>query len=501
MPTTLEELVERVKDIGRLRSIGQLLEWDQDTYMPPRGVTARAQQAALIAGLAHEKLTAAETGALLGAVDVNEGDPVRQTIVRETRRSFERASRVPNELVKSIAEASAVAKDAWVRARKEDDFAAFAPHLATLVALKRRLADHVGFQGEPYDALLDEFEPGATVAGLAPLFAELERHTRELLRRIAASPHKPDVGILTRHFPRTQQEKLCRSMAEALGFDFSSGRADVTVHPFCTTIGGSGDVRITTRYHEDFLPAALFGTMHETGHALYELGLPFEHMFTPAAEAVSLGIHESQSRMWENFVGRSRAFWVAHFKELTALFPESLEGVTLEDFYRAINVVRPSFIRVEADELTYNLHIILRMDLERRLLRGDLKPADVPGAWNGRFSQLFGIVPPSDREGCLQDIHWSLGIFGYFPTYTLGNLYAAQFFEQVQRDLPDLPDTLAAGQTRPLLDWLREKIHRHGQRYRAAELIERVTGEPLSVQPFVRYATRKFSEVYAPQAS
>ncbi|MHC4697382.1 MAG: carboxypeptidase M32, partial [Planctomycetota bacterium] len=316
------------------------------------------------------------------------------------------------------------------------------------------------------------------------------------LKRLESSPSKPNASILTRHFPRAQQEQLSRKMAECLNFDFTAGRADLSVHPFCVTVGGAGDVRITTRYMEDFLPGALFGTIHETGHALYEQGLLSEHMFTPMGEAVSLGLHESQSRLWENFVGRSRAFWTYQYEGVQGMFPEALGNVSVDEFYRAINTVEPSFIRVEADELTYNLHIVLRFELEQALISGRLAVDDVPAAWNEKMGELLGVTPESDKEGCLQDIHWSMGIFGYFPTYALGNLYAAQFFEQARKDIPDLLDRIAENDHKPLLDWLRTNIHQHGQRYRADELIKVVTGKPLSIEPFVIYVTEKFSTVY-----
>ncbi|MCH7807983.1 MAG: carboxypeptidase M32, partial [Planctomycetes bacterium] len=425
-----------------------------------------------------------------------DGDFVAATNLRETRRTFERAAKVPTELVKEIAHTSAVAKAAWIKAREQSNFAEFASPLAKMVDLKKRLAEYVGYEAEAYDALMDEFEPGAKSADIETLFSHVRDETVGLLSRLQDARQKPDPTILTRRYPRAQQEILSRKMAESVGFDFTSGRCDVTVHPFCTTIGGSGDVRITTRYQEDFLPAAMFGTMHEAGHGLYEQGLPEEHRFTPMGEAVSLGIHESQSRLWENLVGRSDAFWEYHYGDLQAMFPEPLRDVSRDAFYRAINTVAPSFIRVEADELTYNLHIILRFEIERGIFTGSLGVEDIPAAWNESCQRLLGITPPDDRQGCLQDIHWSMGIFGYFPTYALGNLYAAQFFEQAATDIPDLADRIRANDHKPLLSWLRTNIHQHGQRYRAAELVEKVTGKPLSIKPFMDYVTGKFSAVY-----
>ncbi|HNQ24484.1 MAG TPA: carboxypeptidase M32 [Phycisphaerae bacterium] len=494
-----QQLLARTRDIGRLRGAEELLQWDQETCMPPGGLTPRAEQLALISGLAHEWLVVDEFGRLLEAArreGSTDGDPVRTTNLREIQRLHDREVRLPTALVKDIAHTSALARHAWVEARAHSDFARFAPLLARLIELRREVAERVGFTGEPYDALLDEFEPGATVAVIAPLFAELREATIALLRRLQAAPAKPDASILTRAFPVPVQQTLSRQLAELLGFDFERGRMDVSAHPFTTSIGGGRDVRFTTRYLEDFLPSSLFGTLHEVGHALYEQGLPPEHIHTPMGWSVSLGIHESQSRTWENFVGRSRPFWEGCYPRLRGLFPSVLHDISVGNFYNAINAVRPSFIRVEADELTYNLHIVLRFELERALILGKLNVQDVPEAWNEKMRDLLGVTPPNDAQGCLQDVHWSMGGFGYFPTYTLGNLYGAQFFAQAQRDIPDLDGRIRAGNCRPLLDWLRTNIHQHGQRYRAHEIVQRVTGKPLSLEPFLEYVTEKFAAVY-----
>ena len=496
MASHYDKLMECVKDIGRLRAIEQLLDWDQETQMPRGGVQPRAESAALIAGLAHERLIGDELRSLLDTASAEEEDFAAQTNLREMRRAVQRNVNIPIALVKEIAQTSIMAKDAWASARRTSDFDEFAPFLARLVNLKKQVAECIGYDTEPYDALMDEFEPGARAADIERLFASLRESTVGLLERIRNASKRPDTSILARKYPIDRQVRLSRAMAETLGFDFSAGRADVSVHPFCTTIGGCGDVRITTRYDEQFLSGALFGTLHETGHALYEQGLLREHTFTPMGEAVSLGIHESQSRMWENMVGRGQPFWSFHWDGLKTLFPESLGDLSVEEFYGAINAVEPSFIRVEADELTYNLHIILRFEIERALFNGSLEVQDVPAVWNEKMTTSLGIAPRSDAEGCLQDIHWSLGAFGYFATYALGNLYAAQLFAQARRDIPDLYDRIAANDQKPLLRWLRQNIHQHGRRFRADELIERVTGAPLSIEPFVGYVTEKYSEVY-----
>jgi carboxypeptidase Taq len=496
MPTdNYNALIERVKDVHLATSLEWLLEWDQETYMPPQGAATRARQLAFIAGVGHEKLLAPEFGRLLTAVEAEaDPDPVVATNVRETRRIYDRRTKLTTQLVKQIAATVALAKDAWIKARQNSDFAAFAPQLARLLDLKREVAEQVGYENDPYDALLDEYEPGARVATLTPLFAEVQALLVPLVRSISASKTQPDLTVLERDCPVERQAAFGRKAAETFGLDFQAGRLDTSAHPFCVAFSPE-DVRITSRYDPRWLPKSLFGVMHETGHALYEQGLHPEHAHTPRGMAASLGIHESQSRLWENFVGRSRSLWAYLIPLLQAEFP-ALADVTVDQWYFAINAVRPSLIRVEADEVTYNLHIMLRLNLERQLLAGKLKVRDVPDAWNAGMQELLGITPPDDAHGCLQDIHWAMGIFGYFPTYALGNLYAAQFFEAAERDLSELDVQLARGQCKPLRNWLREKIHQHGQQYRAGELVAAVTGTALSIEPFKRYLTRKFKPLY-----
>jgi len=492
---TYQQFIERVREINLLSSIESTLEWDQETYMPARGASTRAAQLAVIAGVAHEKLLNPELGRLLEKVEQEaDPDPIVAANVREFRRVYDRKVKLPTRLVQEIASASALAKEAWAKARRESRFAHFAPHLERLLDLKRHVAEHIGYQTEPYDALMDEFEPGARAAEIHNVFEGLKAELVPLVQAIATAPRQPDTTVLQRPCPQPAQAELGRRIVAAMGFDFDAGRIDVTVHPFCSGLSPE-DVRLTNRYDEHYLPMSLFGIMHEAGHGLYEQGLLAEHAHTPMGMTVSLGIHESQSRMWENLVGRSRAFWLHWFPALQAAFP-SLADVKLDDWYFAINAVRPSFIRVEADEVTYNLHIMLRFDLERQMIAGRLRVQDVPQAWNDTFRQLLGITPPDDARGCLQDIHWSMGVFGYFPTYALGNLYAAQFFEAARHALPELEAQLTRGELRPLREWLRENIHRHGQRYRAGELVQRVTGQPLSHRSFVEYLVRKYKPLY-----
>jgi len=503
MPLTTDEvyaeLIRRVKAIALLNSCGSVLHWDHQTYMPAKGASHRAEQLALLAGLGHEQFTAPEVGELLSrAAEGRDRHEPRSAVavnLREIRRAYDRATRVPPALVEELARTAALAHGVWVDARRASDFERFRPWLAKLVALKQQEAAAVGGGRVPYDALLDEYEPGETVARLTPVFAELRTSLVDLVGRIGRSPKRPDLSILHRAYPIAAQEAFGRTVAEAIGFDFQAGRLDATVHPFCSGIG-PGDTRLTTRYNLHDFGDAFFSILHEAGHGLYDQGLEPEHFGTPMGEAVSLGIHESQSRLWENFVGRSRAFWEHWLPQVCQAFPEALTGVGLDAFVFAVNDVRPSLIRVDADEATYNLHILLRFELERALIDGDLQVADLPAAWADGMDRLLGIRPPDDARGCLQDVHWSGGSFGYFPTYTLGSLYAAQFFAKARAELGDLPEQFRRGEFLPLTAWLRRTIHREGQRYRAADLVVAITGEPLNPGYLLRHLAEKFEVLY-----
>jgi carboxypeptidase Taq len=398
-------------------------------------------------------------------------------------------------LVEELACTAVLGQQAWQEARQRDDFPSFRPLLEKTIELKRQQAEALGYPQCPYDALLDEYEPEELTANVARVLAKLRDALVPLVAEIQQSGRRPNTAVQHRAFPVEMQERFGREAAEAIGFDFARGRLDVTAHPFCTTLGPH-DCRITTRYDERFFSAALFGILHEAGHGIYEQGLPVEQYGLPLGEAVSLGIHESQSRLWENFVARGQAFWTFFYPLAQQRFPTALGDVSRDEFYFAMNDVRPSLIRVEADEATYNLHILVRFELERALLDGDLKPADLPGAWNEKYRHYLGIAPPNNRDGVLQDVHWSAGLIGYFPTYALGNLYAAQFFAQAKADLGDLDRALAGGDFRPLADWLRRNIHRHGQRWSAAELVQQVTGRRLTVEPLVEHLRAKMAPLY-----
>jgi carboxypeptidase Taq len=496
--TAYTDLIQRIKECRLLESCGNLLGWDERTYMPRQGSKHRGEQMALIARMVHDMLTAPAVGDLIGEAEASdwEADSIEAANLREIRRAHDRAAKLPRELVEELARTTTQAQQIWQQARQDNDFATFEPWLDKIVRLKRQEAQAVGYREAPYDALLDEYEPGATTAEVTETFAHLRQELVPLVAGILEGGKRPKTDILERAYPVERQVIFGQAAAAAIGFDFTAGRLDVTTHPFCSTTG-PGDIRLTTRYSPRHFNEGFFGILHEAGHGIYEQGLPAEHFGTPCGNAASLGIHESQSRLWENQIGRSHVFWEHFFPRARQVFVDALHDVALDDFVFAINDVRPSFIRIEADEATYNLHIILRFELEQALVSGDLEPADVPGAWNEKFGQLLGLTPANDKEGCLQDIHWSFGGIGYFPTYTLGNLYAAQFMEQARGDLPDLDEDCRRGEFGALKGWLHDQIHRHGQRWRAGELCRRVTGRQLSPQPLVRYLRQKYSALYS----
>ena len=493
-------LAALLRDAALLNSCGSVLSWDEQTYLPEKGVAHRANQLGLLAGLAHERSTSPRIGELLGELerqsDLGDSDSDRVVNVREARRTYDRQTKLPRRLVEELSHTTTMSQQAWITAREDADFAAFLPWLSKMIELKREEAQAVGYgSGVPYDALLDDYEPGMTAAEITRVFSPLRDELVKLVAAIQGSSRRPSVEILSRHYPKTPQQVLAEGASKAIGFDFEAGRIDESAHPFCSGFG-PGDCRLTTRYNDHHFNSAFFGVLHESGHGIYEQGLPGENFGLGIGQATSLGIHESQSRLWENFVGRSRSFWSYMFPTAQTAFPKALEGVSLDDFYFAINDVRPSLIRVEADEVTYNLHIMLRFEIEQQLVSGDLKPADVPGVWNEKMSSYFGLNVPTDTNGCLQDIHWSAGLLGYFPTYALGNMYAAQLYGAAQRDLGDLDEQFSRGVFKPLKGWLNEKIHRHGKRYRAKRLVELVTGETLSHQSLITHLRAKYSELY-----
>jgi carboxypeptidase Taq len=495
-----DELIKRVKEVSLIGSCEAVLGWDERTYMPPDGSKHRAEQLTLLSGMMHSKFTDPKIGELLSECEqsdlVKDPESFEAVNIREIRHQYDKRTKLPQDLVEELTKVTTLAQGEWVKARANKDFKAFLPWLEKVVALTKDKADAYGYENERYDSLLDDYEPGAKTLEVEETFSNLRDELVILLDKIKGAPKKPDVSIIERKYDVGLQRVFGESVAQAIGFDFNKGRLDITTHPFCSGFG-PGDTRITTRYNPNRLNDALFGTMHETGHALYDMGIDQEtHYGTPMGEANSLGIHESQSRTWENQVGRSKSFWKYFFPQAQRIFKDSLGNVTLDDFYGAINNVSPSYIRVEADEATYNLHILLRFELERGLMSGEIAPADIRDAWNERFKNYFGMEVDHDSNGCLQDVHWSAGYIGYFPTYCLGNLFSAQFFAKAQEDLGDLDSQFANGNYSVFLQWLRDNIHIHGSRYRATDLVKRVTGQPLSYKPLIDYMTAKFADIY-----
>jgi carboxypeptidase Taq len=492
-----EEMVRRSREITLLGSCSSLLGWDEQTFMPPGGADHRSRQVALLAGMTHAKATDARIGELLETLESEHAnlDGPEAANVREWRRAYDRLVKLPRDLVEEIARETSIGQQVWVEARKRRDFRHFRPALVTIVGLKRREAECLGIGDEPYDALLDAYEPGARGRELDSMFDGLRSALVPLIGLILDSGKRPDATILDRDYPVDRQRHFGELMAAKIGFDFTRGRLDTAAHPFCSGIG-PGDTRLTTRYDPRDFTESFFGILHETGHGLYDQGLDPAHEGTPMGEAVSLGIHESQSRLWENAIGRSLAFWDYAFPLAQGFFPGSLSDVSPDALRLAINEVRPSLIRTQADEVTYNLHILIRFRLERTLIAGDLPVDEVPTAWAEAYRSDLGVSPAHDGEGCLQDIHWSAGLFGYFPTYTLGNIYAAQLEDAARRDLGDVDGAIGRGDFHDLLGWLRDRVHRHGQRFRPTDLIARATGQTPSNSPLIRYLNEKYCAVY-----
>lgn len=489
------KVMERAAELADLESAASLVSWDQEAKMPKKGIAGRSHVTAALAGLYHEKFTDPGLGEDLERLTASGGlDEVEARQIAELKRLRDRAAKLPRKLVQTMAELHSRATAAWAEARAAKDFPSFAPLLEETFRLKREMADAIGHDGEPYDALLNEFEPGARTEDVVRILEAVRDFLIPVVRDIGESPVRPDPGITAGPFDETAQDTFGREVVAAMGFDLEAGRLDTSAHPFTSGIH-EGDTRLTTRYKPD-LSVGLFGTIHEAGHGLYEQNLPREFRRTPVGVATSLGIHESQSRLWENMVGRNRNFWVHFFPRLQKAYPGRLGSVSLDDFHLAVNHVRPSLIRIEADEVTYNLHIVLRVELERDLIGGRLAVNDLPEAWDGKIRKYLGITPPSVDVGVLQDIHWASGLIGYFATYSLGNLYAAQFFAAAGRDIGDLEARIAKGELLPLRDWLVERVHRVGRRYDAEEIVQRATGKAPSTEDFEAYIRSKFGALY-----
>lgn len=495
MTRAWDRLLPRLQELTDLTSTASLLAWDQAVLMPPKGAPSRARSMATLDSLAHSRLTDPAIGELLSELDAEDDlEEVQRATVRELKREYERATKVPAKLVKELAESTALAYQVWTEARPASDFTSFQPHLEKVVSLKKEQADAIGYDRERYDALLDMYEPGMTSTEVEAMFSQLTEGLQPVVDAVLGVPHEK-AAFLTAEYSDRVKDQLCQWVVRELGFDAGGGRLDTSPHPFTSGIA-VGDVRQTTRYANTELTGSLYAAIHETGHALYEQGLPEEWSDLPAGRVPSLGLHESQSRMWENQVGRNRSFTDFLLPRLKELFENELGTITPEEFHRGVNHPERTLIRVEADELTYNLHIALRFELELGLFRDELAVADLPDAWEEAMDDHLGVKPKDHSEGVLQDMHWSIGIQGYFPTYSLGTLYAAAFYAKAEADLGGLEDDFRRGDTSRLLSWLRANIHSKASLYDAKDLAERVLGEPFSVTPFVTYMKDKYRDLY-----
>jgi carboxypeptidase Taq len=503
MEMTMEEKLKQLKtllaEVYDLQGVVSLLGWDLQTQMPPGGAEGRSYQSGTMETLLHEKFTSPEIGRLLddlgpyAATLDPDSDDAR--LIKVTRRDYEKETRVPTEWVAEFAQTTTRAHMVWQEARLANDFAKFLPLLRKIIDLRRQYADLFAPYEHIYDPLLDDFEPGLKTAEVKAIFNSLRSQQVELVKAISAQPQVDD-SFLHQEYDEQKQWDFGVEVISQFGYDWKRGRQDKSAHPFTTSFG-IDDVRITTRIYRDNLASGLFSTMHEAGHGLYDMGFDHALARTSLARGTSLAVHESQSRMWENLVGRSLPFWQHFYPRLQEVFPDQLRKVGVRDFYKAINKVQPSLIRVEADEATYNLHVMLRLEVEIDLIDGSLPVEDLPGAWNSRMEEYLGVTPPNDAMGVLQDIHWSSGLVGYFSTYALGNLISAQLWECINADLPDLSDQIRRGEFSNLHGWLVEKIHRHGAKFEPQELIQRITGSKIDPAPYVRYLKTKYSDIYA----
>lgn len=494
----MDKLKDKLATVHDLNMATAVLHWDLEVYMPPKGAAARGQQIATLSSLAHRFFTASEIGDLLAACQTEAAtlSEDENALVAETAYDYERAVKLPEDLVKRFAQTQSKAYEAWVKARAASDYSLFQEPLKEIIALNREKAECFGYEGSPYNALLEEFERGMTAEQLDVIFGRLAQEQSVLVQEIADSPEQPKLDWLEQEWDTDKQWEFTLRVLKDMGYDFDAGRQDRSVHPFTTNFD-LYDVRVTTRLNAKELFSALTGSIHEGGHALYEQGFRPEDQGTVLASAPSLGIHESQSRMWENMIGRSAPFWKYYAPAMKTLYPGQLDSVDADMMYRAVNHVQPSLIRVEADECTYNLHIILRYELERALIEGSLEVADVPAAWNEKIKQYLGLDVPDDAQGCLQDIHWSHGAFGYFPTYALGNLYAAQLFEKIEQDIPALWTGCEKGDFTALLEWLRTQVHRVGRRKTAPQIVQDATGNTPDSDAYLRYLSGKYGKLYA----
>ena len=498
MGEAYDELMGRMRELDVLGQISGLLGWDQEVMMPPKAATFRAEQLAWLSKEGHTRMTDSRVGELLTKAESDVGDnEIEMGNLRIIRDSYDKATKKPTQFVEEKARHTSKSIVSWTEAREKNDFSIFRDDLAKMIDMSRELAGYLGYEDNPYDALLDLYESGLSVAKLDPLFAGLRESSVPLIKAVSELDEKPDCSWVHKHpWPKASQEALSQAISEAIGFDFEAGRRDESTHPFC---GGSNpdDVRWTTRYDEKEPYGAIFGTMHETGHALYEQGRPRNLDFQPVGEANGLGIHESQSRLWENQVGRSLEFCEWSFPLWQKFFPDNFKDVTPEMLWQAVNQVEPSLIRVEADEATYNLHIMIRYEVEKKLINGELEVDDLPDAWDDMYEEFLGMRSPTRTEGVLQDIHWSFGAFGYFPTYTLGNLYSAQLLVAARKEITDLDHQIRNGEFTPLLEWMRKNVHERASILEPSDLIEEATGDQPKPDAFVDYLSDKIGSLYA----
>ncbi|MCZ6674195.1 MAG: carboxypeptidase M32 [Verrucomicrobia bacterium] len=492
---SVQALLEKLEKQHNLSSILNLLGWDEQVNLPPGGAEQRAQQMATLSEVHHQLASDPTVEPLLQKLE-SDWDTLtqqEQTVAKQTRRDYDRATRLPADYVAEKAKLDSQAYHAWVQARENDDFAAFAPYLKRQVDMSIQGAEFLGHGENPYDYLIDLFDPGMKAETIEGFFSTLKAELVPLSQAILGSPIKAKTERL-RGFPVEKQEAFLKEVTKTLGFDYHRGRIDVAVHPFCS--GNANDTRLTTRFNEDVPLDSLFSSIHETGHGLYEQGLPTNQLHNALGQAVGMGIHESQSRLWENQVSRSREFWQFFEPKYRETFPDQLAGLSSDDLYLAINAVTLCPIRVDSDEVTYNLHILLRFELEKKLIGGELDVDDLPAEWNRLSQEIIGLTPASDKEGVLQDVHWSGGMFGYFPSYCLGNMIAAQLWYKVLEEIPDLPNDFAEGKFDRLLTWLRDCIHQHGKLYDTQDLVTRVTGEPINPQHLIRYLKDRYMPLY-----
>ncbi len=490
-----ERFKKQISKVTDLTNAGAVLAWDQETYMPKKGGEFRAQQIATLQTMSHEYFVSEETGKLIEEAlkeDLSEEQRINLLLVR---KDYEKKKKYPASFVEELTKATASGFNFWHEARTKNDFSIFSPLLQKIVELKRKEAEFIGYEKHPYNALMDDYEPGLTVDKMDEVFNAVKNELFPFLKQVL-SKKKVRSDFIYRKFDRKKQWEFSEKIVRKMGYDFDAGRADYAPHPFCTTFS-PGDVRITIRASENHYNEMFFAATHEAGHALYEQGLPMkEHYGLPMGSALSMAFHESQSRFWENNITRSKPFWLGHFSELKKEFQDSLGDVTAEEFYQGVNLVEPSLIRVEADELTYHAHIYIRYIIEKSLIEGTLQVKDVPAFWNQCYEEYLGIRPKNDAEGCLQDVHWSFGGIGYFPTYSLGSFYAAQLKDAMRKSIPDLDQLVEKGNFTPALKWLRENIHVHGRKYNSEEILTRVSGSGLKFSYFMDYARKKYGEIY-----